>query len=169
MNVITWCQCLLNGVGIWETSFGPGNTNNVMALNVSKAAQLRMLGNKFSKDKTLWKIPANPFKPLKDILFFILGNDKPQISPLISERSCGFWTSKGDSRCRFSGWLCSRGSSWSHWKVFYLLLSAGPLLSSFATAGTRASKQCFPLIFREKNWCSRMLLHLSCKTGMRLG
>lgn len=51
LNVITWCQCLLKLVGIWETSSGTGNTNNVMALNVSES--VRTLGNKFSKDRIL--------------------------------------------------------------------------------------------------------------------
>lgn len=52
-----------------------------------------------------------------------------------------------------------------------LLLSAGPLLSSFATAGTRASKLelHFPVTFMEKIQHSRTLLHFSCKTGTRLG
>ena len=177
LNVITWCQCLLNEVGIWETSFGPGNTNNVMALNVSEAAQLALefLGINSPKIKYFGKyllIPLNPW----DILIFILGNEKPQISPLISKISCGFWKSKGDSRCRFSGWFCSGSSSWSHWKVFIcccllvpcclllLLQEPGPANSAHWLLELR-----FPVVFMEKNWRSRMSLHFSCKTGMRSG
>lgn len=37
----------------------------------------------------------------------------------------------------------------------YLLLSAGPLLSSFATAGTRVSKLKLPVTFMEKVQHSR--------------
>lgn len=53
----------------------------------------------------------------------------------------------------------------------YLLLSAGPLLSSFATAGTRVSKLelHFPDTFMEKIQHSRTSLHFSSKTGIRLG
>lgn len=52
-----------------------------------------------------------------------------------------------------------------------LLLSAGPLLSSFATAGTGVSKieLHFPVTFTEKSQCPRTSLHFSCKTGTRLG
>lgn len=53
----------------------------------------------------------------------------------------------------------------------YLLLSAGPLLSSSATAGTGVSKieLHFPVTFMEKSQHPTTSLHFSCKTGTRLG
>lgn len=53
----------------------------------------------------------------------------------------------------------------------YLLLSAGPLLSSFATAGIRVSilELHFSVTFMEKIQHSGTPLHFSCRTGIRLG